>query len=216
MRSRRVVLLLTVLAAATGEASGAVVFEQPPDPRISAGISSPLGYRGEKPGRRTADDFTILADTRIIQIDWWGQHAPPSSGLDDYTFGLYTDADGLPGDLLLETRGNVVSMPNSQISNLTDYQAILDVPFDVSGGQRYWLSVFNASPKAAWRWNNSIIGNEASVQTFVPPDNEWHLVPGTDVDLSFRLVEIPEPATLLLLGMGLGLMRKRKQSAIAG
>jgi hypothetical protein len=191
------------------------VFEQPPDPRILAGTSSPLNFSGMTPGRRTADDFVIAERAFIHEIDWWGQHAPPSSGLDDFTFSFYADAGGLPGSPLLQTRGSVIAMPHATISGLTDYQAILDSPFGTQRGVKYWLSIFNASPGAAWRWNNSIIGNEASVQSFIPPGNEWFHVNGSDIDASFRLQgdAVPEPASmgLWLLSLAIAFCRRPRR-----
>jgi uncharacterized protein (TIGR03382 family) len=214
----RVLAILAVAVALAGlagrTASGETVFEQPPDPGIYAGVSSTVGYFGDRPGARTADDFVLASPSVIRRIDWWGQHAPPSSGLDDFTFRLYQDAGGLPGALLLETRGTVTSAAELDIPNLTFYRATLAAPLVVPGGVTHWLSIYNASPGAAWRWDNSQSGNEVSAQSPSPPDNAWTHPTGTDVDLGFRLDTVPEPggALLAVAVAATGVLARRRRS----
>jgi hypothetical protein len=194
---------LMFLMLSSAAAIAEPVFEQLPDPRLFFGLSSPLDPDGRTPGRRTADDFALAADAVINRVDWWGRHWPASSGLDDFVFRFYAnDIAGVPGAQLLETRGSVTSQPDANIATLNAYQAVLDAPFAAQGGQTYWLAIYNSGADAAWGWDNSKTGNNISVQTFVPPDAQWAVSPGTDVDLSFRLnvrpiAAIPLPPALL-------------------
>jgi len=213
---------LTALAIAVGwtaplGAANVVVFEQSPDPAVVPGASSPFPVEEEATGFRAADDFLLARDATIRDLRWWGLHDPMSSGQDDFTFTFYDDASGLPGNVLMETRGDVVVMPDAAIAKLNFYRAALEEPFNAAAGQSYWLSIFNAEPSAAWSWNNSLDGNDRSAYFRLPSDNVWMANLVSDGDLAFQVV-IPEPAAPAIAGtawavLGLVIRRRRKQVA---
>ena len=173
------------------ETRAAALFAQSPDPGIHAGISSPLDYYGKSPGRRTADDFVLPAEASINEVVWWGQHAPPSSGADRYVVTFYSDANGLPGRILHEGSGRVVSRPHPSIAELDEYRTVLCDSFRARPGVRYWISIFNEGSGVAWRWNNSPSGNGLAVQSQGLSTNAWAKIPGSKTDLSFQVGTAP-------------------------
>jgi hypothetical protein len=190
----RTLLAVLPLFAIGRESHAIVLVDQPPDPRILAGSSSPLDYYGQTPGRILADDFLIASPAIASRVTWWGQHSPSSSGFDDYLIAFYSDAAGRPGAKLTEFDVVFASSPHASIPNLMEYQAELPGGFAIAAGTRYWLSIYNASPAAAWRWNNSVFGSDVCVQSNAPPGDEWVTIPGNGSDLGFQLIAIPEPS----------------------
>ena len=182
-----------------------VLFEQPPDPHIHAGSASTLDFYGKHPSRRSADDFTINENSLVSEIVWWGQHAPPSSGNDDFVITFYENDRDAPGRVLSESRGKVTVTQHATIPNLTEYRILLSKGLPVETGKRYWLSIYNSSPGAAWRWNNSVVGNNFKVHSYEPFDNGWQVVDGQYVDSSFRLSSVPQSKSNILLKLTLGL-----------
>lgn len=180
-----------LLCSLTFSSFAVTLFEQPPDPRVHPGISSSLGFDGASAGRRTADDFSLSADAVVNEIVWWGQHAPPSSKRDDFVATFYGEKDAFPGPLIVQSRGKLTSAPHPSIPALTEYRIVLSCPLHAKAGTRYWLSIFNAESGAAWRWNNSVVGNNSSVQTILPAESQWKAARGEALDTSFRLGAVP-------------------------
>jgi hypothetical protein len=83
---------------------------------------------------------------------------------------------------------------------------MLDSAYVPVEGNTYWIAVYafvSSSSSYTWAWNTSsdIYGNSAMVTDF----STWSsLGGGAPVNLAFELVteseEVPEPATLILLG----------------
>ncbi|CAN0494399.1 unnamed protein product, partial [Phaeothamnion confervicola] len=86
---------------------------------------------------------------------------------DDFRISFYTNEADRPGTLLSDVGGSVLESPNSQIPGLTNYKLTLSTPFAAQSGVSYWISIFNQSPGAVWRWNNSMVGDHTSVQSLV-------------------------------------------------
>jgi hypothetical protein len=208
----RILLAVLPLSAIGRESHAIVLVDQLPDPRILAGSSSPLDFYGQTPGRITADDFLIDSPALASHVTWWGQHARPSSGIDDYLVAFYADAAGLPGAKLAEFDVVFASSAHASIPNLMEYQADLSGGFAIAAGTRYWMSMYNANPAAAWRWNNSVYGSDVSTQSNAPPGNEWFAIPGNGSDLAFKLIAIPEPSTvaIALAAIASSLNRRRR------
>jgi hypothetical protein len=192
----------------------AVIFEQLPTYDGTNYISSPIDGAGN-PGIRAADDFTLAVDTLIDDVHWWGFHAPPSSGNDDFSITFYADDSGLPGTLLFTTSVAVVveddTNPGSPSANDKFYSSILDDPFLALGGETYWLSIFNAEADASWSWRSSSAAADVIARTpFASTD--WSET--RTVNLNFQLTSstVPEPATLAMMSLalaGLGISRRK-------
>lgn len=189
--ARKPLSILLFLCTLSGPAIAATVFEQATDPRVHPGSSSVLDFYGNSPGRRVADDFVLGANTVVNEVVWWGQHAPPSSKSDDFIVSFYEEKDGFPAKRILESRGKLTSAVHASIPVLTEYRIVLSCPLEAKAGTRYWLSVFNAGSGAAWRWNNSRVGNNHSASAIPPSETEWKGSTGEATDLGFRLGNVP-------------------------
>lgn len=187
-------------------AADTVVFDQPQDPTVHPGVSSALDFTGEVPGRRTADNFIVTTNASIGRVEWSGLHSPLSSGVDDFRISFYANEADHPGSLLSEVGGSLVGHPNSQILGLTDYRMNLSTLFAAQSGVSYWISIFNQSPGAVWRWNNSVTGDNKSVQSLVPPDNQWFHAQGEGVDLGLRLIATPVPGMGMVTGISVAML----------
>jgi hypothetical protein len=183
-------------------AQSATLFAQSPDPQIAPGVSSTNRF-GDPSAIHAADDFVFSANATVARIRWWGLNQVPTPFVDDFVFRLYSDATGVPGELIAETRGTVDRWPDPVISKLVVYWTTLDHPFTTQQNERYWLSIFNAGPDASWGWNNSAGGNNVSYYAQEAFGGQWQQVEGFNVDLAFELYPFPEPACAELLAAAL-------------
>jgi hypothetical protein len=121
------------------------------------------------------------------------------------------NSNGRPGAKLAEFDVVFAGSPHASIPNLMEYQADLSGGFAIAPGTRYWLSIYNASPAAAWRWNNSLFGSDVSVQSDAPPGDKWIAIPGNGSDLGFQLIAIPEPSTAAIALAAIASILKRRR-----
>jgi len=194
-----IVVTLLVLPAATVQAD--VLFQQNPD-NLSA-------YWSYNPGQQMADNFSISAGGSITEVKWWGHYGNDMT--DDFTIRFYSDNSGSP-DTLLATHHIVSADEKTAISPTTyAYDAELTSAFTATAGTAYWISILNGS-SGDWGWFSS---NQTGLLAMRPTDNDtWAGLPKGD--LSFELdgttTEVPEPTTMLLLGLGLiGLAGARRK-----
>src|SRR5262245_61696260 len=192
--------VITVLASLWRMGYAGTVHEQLPPPDFNGAlfISSTINGIGEIPGFRVADDFQSTLDSNIDQVQWWGDSPPRTN---DFTFAFYADRGGLPGTLLLSTRGHgLISTQASPSFRHRAYTAVLDTTFAVTSGTKYWFSVFDQGPQSQWGWltaTNDYGTNHAF--TVAPPGNSWAI---DDNPMAYRLTtSIPEPTTVVLFGM---------------
>ena len=205
-------LNLGIITIKSTEAS--ILFEQPTGGN-SLHTSSTLRFIDDHDvfRYRTADDFEILLDSLITNVQWWGV----SLGGEDYdfTFTFYEDNSGSPGNPLHTSTGNVNISGES-------YSSFLNLPFAASAGVTYWLSIYDNANDAVFQWRSSTIAAtslaESGKQNSGVAGAEWTGLPFENENLSFVLrndpAPVPEPATMILFGTGLaGLaaVRRRKK-----
>lgn len=200
------VTMFSSLLTTVSVAPAAVIFDNGPPasgPTIAAGSDA-----SSASGAQAADNFSLPAgQTTIHDAHWFGVYGlrdtPPAT--DDFTLFIYADDSGLPGDLVDSRAVGNVSRTPTGISFDQIYEYSTDIaPIALSAGTTYWFSVMNNTLDSttfseSWFWSASN-PNDGDAAQRLSPGAEW--LP-RDFELAFKLTDVPEPSTLLLLGAGL-------------
>ena len=168
-----------------------------------------------------ADDFTLPANEVIRSVSWLGSYAFDGTAptVDDFDIRFYADDAGAPGALLQSfAAGDAVS--RAAVGMLGPYitygyTADLGGGFAAAGGTPYWLMIANdtTGDNDNWYWAVQT-GLGGNVQLSVDDGGSWSatLVAAEAYSiLDNENVPVPEPASLLLLGIGVAATVRRKR-----
>jgi hypothetical protein len=163
-----------------------------------------------------ADDFTSATGRRIVFVEWWGSFSDAP-----WELTLYSNSDAQPA--LPDGAGTTIPFVRPHWAYPWDdeiyyYGADVEDPaWVLAKGQSYWLSV--ASEGGDWTWalgeGMPRFGSQGQAAVVATDGMAWEtLRPPTNFAFGLWPELVPEPGSLLLLGLGLtGIALSRRRLA---
>jgi hypothetical protein len=152
-----------------------------------------------------ADDFTSATGRRIVFVEWWG-----SFSRDPWELTLYSSSDAesaLPDGAISTIPFVRPRWAYPWDDEIYYYGADVDDPaWVLAKGQSYWLSVVSEGDDWIWALGEGMprFGSQSQAAVVAPDGVAWEtLPPSTNFAFGLSPEFVPEPGSLLLLGLGL-------------
>ncbi len=201
---------------------GPIVYSQAPHDPVGNGFFSD-GQAGQFWGQRMADDMTFGAPTVVNGVRWWGAsefyYFPDYTNFHTFRIQFYGDNGGTPGAPIggpidTATAGTNPTIVGGGAFGQNLYQQNVKFPAMTLPAGRVWMSIgsLNNSPSGdGWVWLSSAnLFNNTFAADIGGVDGVYQTFSGYG-DLAFEIQTIPEPATMLLLGLGgIAALRRRR------
>jgi hypothetical protein len=154
--------------------------------------------------QQEADNFTLAQPASVQSIHWWGAYANGDTPTDQFTLRFFADTAGNPAmtpfvDMAL---AGVTRTATNLHDNLGDpifeYQATLTNSVLIDGATINYVSLVNNT--GDWDW----VGSGPGTHWARPDDGSAWTVSSDPTAFAFELLggaAVPEPSTLLLLGI---------------
>ncbi len=179
-------------------------------------------------GAQIADNFQFSDNVTLKNISWWGSYDPGVPNTESFTVRIFAnDVAGSPQtSSLFETSFSGSGDGSDGLGDLFGadvFRYDVAVSWALSGGQNYYLSVFNNDDTNDWYWLESSVGDTTGWARSADVD-PWTADNPDNLNMSFRLSaepvvtsNVPEPSPLALVALfSLYLLRGRKRVCSLG
>lgn len=163
-----------------------------------------------------ADDFQITQNAMLTSAHFWTYEHDDQIWDGTLEYFILADNYGMPGAIIFSGYGQSIQKDVTDVTPVgTQYKYSFgfEIPIDISADNTYWFGLHLASGYPSdvgnvFRWESSILGfGSTSFESEGGTLDNWV---DSGIHRAFYLEGVPEPGTIILLGIGVLLVRKNK------